>query len=565
MKGAWEILGIEPTSDERAIKRAYAKQLKQTRPEDDAEGFQALRSAYDRALAEARYCDYETDDSDGQPSVHDAAGCDEPVTVAADAGPDAEQAREEMLATAWKEANQVWQDFLETPIKKTAARFAERASLAALSLLAQDALEVIAGRYCATAGYDHDIRNALVEHFRWDEDSSHLARIDGSTAYFAVARYRGDMGMRYLRSMENGCGAFHKLQAKTPPHFDMDSMNKSFMKEMASLLDTINWRFPEVLEYHLEREVAQWWQAKVQDKKYFIETAFYSIVAGLALSGVIAGTFIAEMNALRAFLITVTCLTLTIGGGALLAFRPPQQLKEAWHERMLPYLYDDATKMRARYAWLLPFTAASLAMLYPSPSLVLQLTVGLAIFASSGMAVIAASPFLTKQGWAWLAALSSVMAYFMSNMVFPAWHWSIALMVSIGLQCLINTSEIRVVDWARIGGGRLMTIRAAWIAGVIAFTVLASSTPSAVQVQLLFAWLMLVAGLFLAQFELSLYIAWPLFFSIKVLALGQLKLFKDIADQRLPTLFYFLLMLAIFIGSSMYRAMNEPETATSNY
>jgi len=566
MKGAWEILGIEPTSDERAIKRAYAKQLKQTRPEDDAEGFQALRSAYDRALAEARYSDYEADDSGAQPSIQDAAAGDEPVTVAADAGPDAEQAREEMLATAWKEANQVWQDFLETPIKKTAARFAERADQAALSLMAQDALEVIAGRYCATAGYDRDIRDALVEHFRWEEDAGHLARIDGNTAYFAMARYRADKGMDYVRTMDNGFNAFHKLRAKVPPRFDKNTMSKNFMKEMADLLDVINWRFPEVLEYHLERDVVQWWQEKVHTKKYFVETAFYSLVAGLALAVVIGGCFMAgSLDTLRFCLLLSTCLGLTMGAGAMLTFRPPQQLKEAWHERMLPYLYDDATKMRARYAWLLPFTAASLAMFYPSPSLVLQLTVGLAMFASSGMAVLAASPFLTKQGWAWLAALSSVMAYFMSNMVFPAWHWSIALMVSVGLQCLINTSEIRVVDWARIGGGRLMTIRAAWIAGVIAFTVLASSTPSAVQVQLLFAWLMLVAGLFLAQFELSLYIAWPLFFSIKVLALGQLKLFKDMADQRLPTLFYFLLMLAIFIGSSMYRAMNEPETATSNY
>ena len=51
----WHILQIEPTSDERAIKRAYAKLLKTTRPDDDAEGYQRLREAFDEALATAPY------------------------------------------------------------------------------------------------------------------------------------------------------------------------------------------------------------------------------------------------------------------------------------------------------------------------------------------------------------------------------------------------------------------------------------------------------------------------------------------------------------------------------
>jgi uncharacterized membrane protein len=53
--GPWATLALDPTSDKRAIKQAYARLLKRTRPDDDPAGYQALREAYDQALQAASW------------------------------------------------------------------------------------------------------------------------------------------------------------------------------------------------------------------------------------------------------------------------------------------------------------------------------------------------------------------------------------------------------------------------------------------------------------------------------------------------------------------------------
>ena len=46
----WDVLGIEPTSDKKEIKKAYARLLKQYHPEENPEEFKQIQEAYQHCL-----------------------------------------------------------------------------------------------------------------------------------------------------------------------------------------------------------------------------------------------------------------------------------------------------------------------------------------------------------------------------------------------------------------------------------------------------------------------------------------------------------------------------------
>ena len=60
----WTVLGLAPTGDILAIRRAYARRLKETRPDVDPIGFQRLREARTDALRQAAYLQPSVDASD---------------------------------------------------------------------------------------------------------------------------------------------------------------------------------------------------------------------------------------------------------------------------------------------------------------------------------------------------------------------------------------------------------------------------------------------------------------------------------------------------------------------
>lgn len=88
-KTPWQVLGLAgPTSDKKAIKRAYAQQVKLYHPEDHPEEFQALQAAYQEALKRAT--DLAAQESRGAgadlASGRPAANAPRPDSLPSDAG-----------------------------------------------------------------------------------------------------------------------------------------------------------------------------------------------------------------------------------------------------------------------------------------------------------------------------------------------------------------------------------------------------------------------------------------------------------------------------------------------
>lgn len=68
----WTLLGVDEDADAKAIRRAYARALKTTRPDQDPGGFQQLTDAYEWALGQARQREREALEAPTPPVEPDA-------------------------------------------------------------------------------------------------------------------------------------------------------------------------------------------------------------------------------------------------------------------------------------------------------------------------------------------------------------------------------------------------------------------------------------------------------------------------------------------------------------
>lgn len=80
----WETLGIDATTDESAIRRAYARQLKLHRPDKDPQGYQQLRETFDLAKQYASNAAMWQDEEEDEPAADEAGHSEVTLSSAQD-------------------------------------------------------------------------------------------------------------------------------------------------------------------------------------------------------------------------------------------------------------------------------------------------------------------------------------------------------------------------------------------------------------------------------------------------------------------------------------------------
>lgn len=282
---AWRRLGIAPTEDKRAIKRAYAAKLKATDVENDPRAFIELREALETATWEADYLQYQ--DHVGEPETAPEPGPepveiepirDEELAVAEAPGPVEDEYEpedsEHYHPTYWRweperqpetEADQerivelLWG---EAPVDDIAVELAERTHKILTSPEMEridhaSAIEDWMASIIAQAIPRADtMARIVVPHFGWEGEGDDWRQRYGVSA--AAARFRDLEALDRLARPDHRWHAAWTLLRQPPPDAAEWKRVAAHRAEILALIVSIRHHTP-ALEHELDaNHVAQW-------------------------------------------------------------------------------------------------------------------------------------------------------------------------------------------------------------------------------------------------------------------------------------------------------------------
>ena len=266
----WDELDAAPTADAREVRRAYARRLKQVHPEDDPEGFQRLRAAYEQALATCETPDYGMMPSRSPPTDQAWPEVREPgAGVGTGDGDGIGAAAEQMIDTIFHNlaggdevaAVEALNETLRNPllVNFEFRRHLERRLLEELSdlPLVPDDLVLAAGAA-----------------FGWDEDLRHLPPGYADLVVRLLAAPEGRRRISELRPageawpaaflFDRGPFAAALLTGRFRPRlFRLAALDHLTVPMVAALLNELRVLYPAVTAQTLEAGTLDWWQREV--------------------------------------------------------------------------------------------------------------------------------------------------------------------------------------------------------------------------------------------------------------------------------------------------------------
>jgi len=539
-RGLWEILGTEPTGDERALKRAYAKRLKVTRPEDDPAAFQELREAYEYALRHAHLFAEELPETQAaEAAVEEAPEApplepadlwgviDEPAqqapaelwgVIAQDQAPPPELWGVVAIDPAQEAAN-LWQGCLawmrHADAGDALARMLQDDAM--LNLDVREEFELCALRYCASADYDLALRQALFQQLDWEHDFSYLARSHADLVRSAVQRYRADRSFAHFSDNRDSYPGLDCIMSQQPPSaYARQLFDEKFTLQLRELLHAIRWQHGEMLAYKLDTDLFEQWEHAVHGKRYFKQTALASGGLGFVLHFMLAGVLDAagfKLGDTAAYASLLGFQALAFAVLAMHALRWPaplfarlDSLQEALQER-LPVLWQRPGLRQL--GWIVPYLVLALMLFLPERSDTMRLVTAGGLCASALLAYAMNRQLLHGMLLLLVLGMSLFAAMFMSGKGQSALAIGDAMPMMFCLAALALRSATGL--YGDCGGPEalLPRLRAAWLIGCagLLLQLYLQLLPAALVGAALYAWS--CAGLLFSPTDFKWKTIWP--------------------------------------------------------